>query len=158
VPLLLPLLLLPGCGGASKKAAAEEGYAGSTGTEVHLAPPDAPEETLLLLRIEAAAWTLRQGERWADAEELARYALQTDDGLWVDASHLLPAEVAAGATGEGVEVLSLGARETWYGGFEDVATVRVDEGPFAGEAAFARGVGPIALTHGGALWELVWYR
>lgn len=152
------LVLALACAGGDRGAVAEVGYAGAEGSEVHLAPPDAPDDLPILLRIEDGTWSLRSGARWADAADLGDYDLSLDDGLWVDLSHLLPEPVAEGATGQGVEVVALGERSTWYGTFPDVATVAVAEGPFAGEAAFARGVGPIALTFDGALWEAVWYQ
>jgi hypothetical protein len=152
------LLLTLACSGADRGEVAEAGYAGADGSEIHLAPPDAPDDAPIIVRVEEGLWALREGTRWADAVELGEYEVSLDDGLWVDLSHMLPDSVEAGATGDGVEVVEMGERSTWYGTFPDVATVLVDEGPFAGEGAFARGVGPIALTYDGALWEAVWYQ
>lgn len=79
------------------------------------------------------------------------------DGLWVGSSHLLPARLAEGETGEGVTVTAIGPTTVWYGSFDPSGTVTVDSGELAGTNVLAEALGPIALTYAGQVWELVYY-
>ena len=70
---------------------------------------------------------------------------------------LLPKRVDEGEAQDGATVVSVAEREVWYGIFPTVATVEVESGEWAGEHAFAAGVGPILLTINGVRWELAGY-
>jgi hypothetical protein len=153
-----PLLLIVAC-------APQEGPidASGEGFAAFIGAPDIPEglpddpPALLRTAADQSTWTLRLGERWADATPAGEWALSKDDGLRVAQQLLLPKRVKEGESQDGVTVLSVGEREVWYGVFPTVATVEVTSGAFAGEHAFAAGVGPILLTIDGARWELAGY-
>jgi hypothetical protein len=142
--------------------ASGEGFAafiGEPDTQYELIPEGLPDEPPALLRTapDQSAWTLRLGERWADAAPAGEWTLSKSDGLRVGQQLLLPKRVKEGEAQDGVTVLSVGAREVWYGSFPTVATVEVASGDWAGEHAFAAGVGPILLTIDGVRWELAGY-
>lgn len=79
------------------------------------------------------------------------------DGFAVDGNLLLPPRLAAGSTAEGVEVIAVGATETWYGTFPDTVTVAVTAGAFGGTQVFARDVGLVLATWEGWSGELAYY-
>ena len=83
--------------------------------------------------------------------------MSTDDGLWIGETQLLPFRIEAESQGAGVRIVDIGSRETWYGTFEGVVTVEVDAGDWAGEQAFAEGIGLIEVTWRGEPWQLVYY-
>jgi hypothetical protein len=153
------LLLGWACGdpGAAEHSRVEGDYRGPVGSRIELVPLGQPEATPRMLQMEAESWELRQGQRWREADTLALWAVSRQDGLWVDESQLLPANIELGSAGRGVSVVDVGERETWYGVFPAVVTVEIEAGRFAGEAAFALNIGPIILTVDGAVLELVGY-
>lgn len=116
-------------------------------------PDTAPPPPELALTIDASTWnvTLPGGEVLALAWSIT-------DGLVVDDTQLLPATVTENASAEGVEVTAKGEYSVWYGTFPDVATITASAGSLAGDWAFARDVGPIALRIGEEDWELVYYQ
>lgn len=134
-------------------------FIGEPDTQYELIPEGLPDELPALLRTapDQSTWTLRLGERWADAAPAGEWTVSKSDGLRVAQQLLLPKRVKEGESQDGVTVLSVGEREVWYGIFPTVATVEVDSGTFAGEQAFAAGVGPILLTLDGVRWELAGY-
>lgn len=152
------LFLLLACGeGAPTKAVPPGGYAPVEGSRFELVPVGFPDEAPWELRVEEGAWKMRIGDRWADATALGAWPYEADDGLIVGESRLLPRTVEAGAQEEGATVESVDRGEVWYGTFDEVATVTIAAGDWAGEQRFARGVGPIFLTLGGEPRELVYY-
>jgi hypothetical protein len=134
-------------------------FIGEPDTEYELVPEGLPDEPPALLRTapDQSTWTLRLGERWADAAPAGEWTLSKADGLRVGQQLLLPKRVKEGEAQDGVTVITVGEREVWYGIFPTVATVEVESGDWAGEHAFAAGVGPILLTIGGVRWELAGY-
>ena len=127
------------------------------GRRFELAPLDQPDAEPWELRVEEGEWRMRIGDRWADATQLGTWPYEADPGLIVGESRLLPDRVEVGEAQAGATVESIDAGTVWYGTFDEVATVTVEEGDWAGEARFAKGLGPIALTLRGELRELVYY-
>jgi len=132
-------------------------FAGREGVYLELGPVEDPRDTPLILHVEDQQWVLRWGDEWGAATELATYDLSLNSGLTVGGFQLLPSRLAVGEVGDGVEVTARGEVEVWYGIFEDAVTVSVESGPFAGEQVFGRDLGPIRVTHLGAVWELAYY-
>jgi hypothetical protein len=122
-----------------------------------IALDDTGSDSVWLLRVEEGTWTLREGERWRDAEELAAFEADTSDGLRLDEARVLPPRLEAGAAFEGGSVEAVEATQVWYGLFETAVTVQLDEGRLAGRQVFAAGVGPIVLTVDGEERELALY-
>ena len=148
-----------GCGAPLQADTGPSGddYRGPPGARIELVPADAPEATPWMLAIEEASWELRVGDRWRNAETAGQWTASREDGLWVDASHLLPADPSVGSAAEGVTVVSEGEHAVWYGTFPWTVSVEVEAGPFAGPAVFALDVGPIVLTVEGETRELAGY-
>jgi len=132
-------------------------FAGREGIYLELGPIEDPRDTPLILHVDDGQWILREGEEWGAAEEIATYDMVLNKGLTVGGSQLLPSRLAIGETGDGVEVTARGEVEVWYGLFDDAVTVAVESGPFAGEQVFGRDLGPVRVTHLGAIWELAYY-
>lgn len=157
-PAVLLAVALGGCAGpAPANKAAEAGYAGPPGWMLHFAPADDPLAAPWQLRAGEADWELREGARWASAPVRVAAPVARDAGLVWDGVTLLPAGAAPGASAGGAEVTGDGPLEVYYGRFPDVLRVDVGEGRFAGEWAFALGVGPVRLTVDGETRELVYY-
>ncbi|MCK6521233.1 hypothetical protein L6R49_07300 [Myxococcota bacterium] len=157
-----PLVLLACAPQEGPIDASGEGFAafiGEPDTQYELIPEGLPDEVPGLLRTAAdqSTWTFRLGERWADATPAGEWTLSKADGLRVAQQLLLPKRVKEGESQDGVTVVSVAEREVWYGIFPSVATVEVESGVWAGEHAFAAGVGPILLTIDGVRWELAGY-
>ncbi len=155
------ILLLLACSG-------DEGPQGLGGDYRDYLAPDAQYELVAredsgaveqvwLLRIEEGTWTLRDGDRWRDANDLAQFEQSTEEGLRLDEYRILPERVEAGASFEGGHVEALEATQVWYGLFEAAVTVQLDEGPLAGRQVFAPGIGPIVLSFDGEERELALY-
>jgi hypothetical protein len=150
-------LLAAGCAAAPREPVSAQAYWGAEGRRIEFAPLGLPDEPPLSLRMEEGTWTLRLGERWADAAPVASYLYATDDGLWLNDDQLIPENQNVGGAGEGCEVVAEGEATTWYGTFPDTLTVSVEGGDWAGEAVYAAGVGPVLIAYQGATWELVYY-
>ncbi len=140
-------------------------FSGEDGTRIDFLPQGGESEVQLAthqdeplqLHIGEDEWELRLGERWADATFVDVYFLDREDGLWVDDAQLLPEDPSVGAAGQGCEVVAAGEHATYYGTFLDTVTVAVDDGDFAGEVVFARGVGPVAFDVDGQGWTAAYY-
>lgn len=139
-------------------------YLGPASRRWIFVPQGDPTASPLQIEATEGSWEVRVGERWRDAAPLARWDVTVDPDLTVDGERLVPEVIEVGAASEGVAVTAVGEREVWYGTFDRAVTVEVDDGPFAGEHAFARGYGPILLTWDRArsgltaeVWELGGY-
>ena len=156
---------LAACEAGPADSLSEGAFPGDAGTRIDYLPEAdgaevqhaSDEDEPLQLHIGEDEWELRLGERWADANFVAVYFLDRDDGLWVDDAQLLPADPEVGATGQGCEVVAAGEHATYYGTFLDTLTVAVDDGDFAGDVVFARGVGPIDFTLDQQRWTAAYY-
>lgn len=157
------LVLCAGCGPQedpevnTSRAAAD--YAGPPLMHLDLVAPTDTAAAPVMLRVSEAqdSWETRVGDRWSDGTDSRTWAVSLDGDLRVDDTLLLPARVSEGVVLESCTVTAVGEREVWYGLFPDVVSVQIAEGPFAGEQAFARDVGPILLTWSGEVWELASY-
>ncbi len=144
--------------GTSDTASADTGGADTAAADT--AAPDTGGDTSgdtasvarLTIAIGDTAWTITLPSGPTD------HPWSADNGLVVDDSTLLPPTVTKGAKADGVEVTDVGARTVWYGSFPDVGTTSVTSGSLAGEWAFARDIGPIAMHYGQTDWELVYYQ
>lgn len=111
----------------------------------------------LMIEVDAQSWELRQGESWTEAPQGETLPWDGADGLLLGGTRVLPAELEEGAEQDGVTVISIGDETVYYGTFGDTCRTSVPSGRFAGEWAFAPGMGPIALVLDGVRWELVYY-
>jgi hypothetical protein len=101
----------------------------------------------------------RAGERWDDGTGEASLATETsEEGLSVDGLLVLPARIRPDETWDGGEVVDIGPLDVWYGGFEQAVSVSLSGGRLAGEAGFARELGPVKLSLDGDPWELAGYQ
>ena len=106
---------------------------------------------------EAGDWILKYGASWGAAETVAEYGYTVDDGLVVGGTTLLPDRISIGEALDGAEVTAVGEAETYYGIFDQAATVSVSSGVWAGEQIFAQGLGLVSATYDGQRWELAYY-
>ena len=158
--MLTTLALLAACGGSGSSDGGGEGatdYLPEDGRYSEYGWAGVPSAQPLMLLTEDETWDLRSGETWNEAQQLGPFTLSTEDGLWLDDTLLLPERPETGLVEGGVEVLSMGEREVYYGTFQGTVSVEIEEGDFAGENVFAVGHGPIVITHLGVIWELVYY-
>lgn len=138
--------------GGSKGGASAGDYSGPVGRILEYADPlDETHLTQLTLVISETSWEL--------TDLLGTFVTlpwTLEDGLVVDDQLLLPDPVIAGSAAGGVAVGQFGPAEVYYGIFPQAVTTERADGSFAGPQTWAEGVGPVALTWGGA-WELVYY-
>jgi hypothetical protein len=143
-------------GGASVVTGAD--YAGPVGGAVELVPVGEADAESLFIAFREASWERRTGREWDDGTPTGAWARSVREGaVYLEESLTVPASVTAGSSAEGARVLSVGAREVWYGTFPDTVEIEVAAGPLAGTQVFAKGVGPIVLTLEGVGWELAGY-
>lgn len=133
--------------------ATDTGDTAAGDTEASDTSPDTAPPPELAVTIDASTWSVT-----LPGGEVLALAWSITDGLVVDDTPLLPATVTENASAEGVEVTAKGEYSVWYGTFPDVATITASTGSLAGDWAFARDVGPIALRIGEEDWELVYYQ
>ncbi len=165
-------VLLAACSGGSVPAGGGRDFRefiGSAGELIELRPPMGTDTGPVMdtggvaivsrwLAIEDAAWGLRSGDDWDTGAVLGEWALAYEGGLIVAGAQLLPERIAEGESAGGARIRTLTPYETGYGTFLDAVTVEVAEGEWAGTQVFAAGAGPVSLTLGGEVWELVWYQ
>jgi hypothetical protein len=151
------LLLACAEGGRGGGKGYAEDYAGREGVYLELGPADNPQNTPLILHIEGGSWILKYGASWAAAEAVASYDYSLEDGLVVGGDALLPDRIAVGEVLDGAEVTAIGDAETYYGVFDQAATVSIASGPWAGEQVFAQGLGLVSATYDSQRWELAYY-
>ncbi len=160
--LLLALALSAGCDDdpyAEADGLDARDFYGQADSFMQFGPSEAPAGgPFLMMHIEANSWALREGEEWANADDLGSLTVDTADGLVVDGQLIMPATLEVGAEQEGVEVLSLGEEQVYYGIFPLSVRTSVPSGRFQGEQIFARDVGPAQLVLDGETWELVYYQ
>ena len=133
-----------GLTGSSTRA---EDFAGRVGTVYAFAPYETPDDTPLLLAMEAASWETRTGEQWDDATLVAVYSVEVGESLLVEGVELLPPSPEAGSVYAG-----------YYGTYEDAVLRTITEGTFMGQWVFARDLGPVHLTINSVELELVSYQ
>ncbi|MCB9797177.1 MAG: hypothetical protein H6741_31200 [Alphaproteobacteria bacterium] len=162
-PTLL-LVLLCACGpegGAPQELSdAAAWFLPAEGAEFELVDPEDPSAEPLLMRVseDGAAWSLRLGERWPDAVEVATWTARVDEqGFWLGSQRVLPPRLQAGLSEDDLDVLSVESAEVYYGTFPRVALVETRGGPLEGEQGFAEDVGPVRLTLDGQRWEVASY-
>jgi hypothetical protein len=147
------IALLLACAGADplpeSSGAAAADYVGEPGRVLEFIPVGEPDA-------EGVSLSLLDGT-WSFGDVASYTARLAPDGFYVDEGLVLPDRLAVGTTGEGVVVTAVGSVETWYGTFPDAVTVSIDAGPLAGEAEFARDVGPVRLVWEGWDGELAGY-
>lgn len=133
-------------------------YAPEPGRWLQFGPQEDPAAgPYLMIEVGEATWELRVGPDWGNATASEDLPFSAEEGLWLGGELLLPAELAEGEAQDGVELLSLGDEEVYYGTFARSARTLVPAGRFAGEQVFAPAMGPIALTLDAQAWELVYY-
>lgn len=138
--------------------ASNSDWGGPVGAYLELAPVGMPDSPALLIEVGETEWEIRYGTGWSGAQVLDLVDVVSDGtGYAVGDSMLVPAPVEQGASAGGSTITAQGQVEVWYGIFADAISVEVGSGAFAGDAAFASGVGPLLLDYEGKSWELVYY-
>lgn len=141
--------LLTGCDEAPAVAGGEllvADYAGEVGVAILLQAQDDTASEPVELRTSATTWEARLGPSWEEAEVLGVWPVVREPSLVLDGEVLLAPPI------EKSEEL-----EVRYGTFPDVVRANVRRGPFEGEWAFARGLGPIVATLDGVRRECMVY-
>ncbi len=159
---LLPLLLLFACKDDDSHTEDDglyaENYIGPEGTYLQFGPEGDPlGEPNLIMRLDANQWVLREGSEWGSATDLGTMVVDLTDGLRLDGELVLPARLQEGEIQEGVEVVSIGEQDVYYGTFLDAVRSSVSGERWLGEQVFARDLGPVLLHFDGMGWELVYY-
>lgn len=147
--MLLLVGVLAGCEEAPAAAGGEllvADYAGEAGLSIVLEGGEDTGGEPVELRLSSTTWEARMGSAWEEAEVLGVWPVVRKPALELDGEVLLAPPLR---TSQELEVR--------YGTFPDVVTSTVAGGLFAGEWAFARGVGPIVATFGGDRRECVVY-
>lgn len=105
------------------------------------------------------SWDLKMGADYATGTDFATWTVdyETDVGLFVDGSLILPDAFVEGDSFDNGTVDAIAEKEVAIGTYDEAITVTVDTGTLAGEAAFVVGTGPIVLTIDGTRWEVVQY-
>ncbi len=138
---------------AESSGAAAADFAGPVGRVLDFVPVGQPTEPGISLVVLDGSWEVAA----LDGVVTAYPTHLGDDGLRVDDLLLLPPRLAPGSGADGVEVISVGSAETWYGTFPDTVSVSVAEGAFAGDLVFARDVGLVVVQWQGWSGELAYY-
>jgi len=159
---LLALVVLTACGSDDPYTEAGGLHAGdyipATNDWLQFGPTDAPADgPFLMFEVGPTAWELRQGISWTEADSEEQIATDTDDGLTLAGTTVLPGRLSEGAEQGGATVLTMGDESVYYGTFSLTARTSVPSGRFAGEWVFAPHIGPILMTIDGQVWELVFY-
>jgi hypothetical protein len=121
-------------------------YVGVVGFSVTLAPAEDPTAEPLQLRVSEGTWEARLGEEWDDGVLVGSWVVETAPSLTVDGTVLIAPPLDPPEP-----------YEVRYGTFPEVVTRRVKDGAFAGEWAFAHGLGPIVATVDGERRECIVY-
>ncbi len=111
----------------------------------------------LMIEVGTSSWELRYGSSWTETTDQEQLGYTGDDGLALDGSVVLPAEIAQDAEQDGATVVAMGEAKVYYGTFDQCVQTFVSGGRVAGDWMFAPVVGPISLTLDGEEWELVYY-
>lgn len=133
-------------------------YAGTAGNLLMFSPLEEPDGPTEMLLISEESWEIRVGDFWEEAEPGDHWSWSLEEeGLQVGSDLLLPAGLKKGSSSGSATIEAVGAFTTWYGDFSDTLLVTVEDGAWAGQLVFARGLGPIRFSRGGD-WDLVYYQ